>query len=126
MSRTYLNGFCDLVCSKLSGRARPALCPCRRKSPNPIPATGVLNAPAIVSWSPLLADRIGKVLDNGEFPVVLGGDCTILMGAMLALKRRGRYGLMFIDGHADFFQPEAEPNGEGASMELAWATRIRA
>jgi arginase len=62
------------------------------------------------------------VLDISEFPIVLGGDCTILMGSMLALKRRGRYGLLFIDGNADFFQPEAEPNGEGASMDLAWAT----
>ena len=24
---------------------------------------------------------------------------------MLALKRRGRFGLLFIDGHADFYQP---------------------
>ena len=36
--------------------------------------------------------------------------------------RRGRYGLLFIDGHADFYQPEAEPNGEAASMDLALAT----
>jgi arginase len=27
--------------------------------------------------------------------------------------------LVFIDGHADFYQPEAEPNGEVASMDLA-------
>ena len=62
------------------------------------------------------------MLDAGQFPVVLGGDCTIVLGSMLALKRRGRYGLLFIDGNADFFQPEAEPNGAGASMDLAWAT----
>src|SRR5262245_14353337 len=41
---------------------------------------------------------------------------------MLALKRRGRFGLLFVDGHADFYQPEANPNGEAASMELAFAT----
>jgi arginase len=69
-----------------------------------------------------LADAADAVFDMGEFAVVLGGDCTILLGPMLALRRRGRYGLLFIDGHADFFQPEAEPNGEGASMELAWVT----
>jgi arginase len=39
-----------------------------------------------------------------------------------ALRRRGRHGLFFIDGNADFFQPEAEPNGEGASMDLAFVT----
>jgi arginase len=62
------------------------------------------------------------VLDADEFPVVLGGDCSILLGPTLALKRRGRYGLLFIDGHADFYQPEADPTGEAASMDLAFAT----
>jgi arginase len=62
------------------------------------------------------------VLESGEFPVVLGGDCSILLGNLLALRRRGRYGLLFLDGHADFYQPEAEPNGEAASMDLALAT----
>jgi arginase len=32
----------------------------------------------------------------------IGGDYSILPGSMLALRRRGRYGLLFIDGHADF------------------------
>jgi hypothetical protein len=30
--------------------------------------------------------------------------------------------LLFIDGQADFFQPEAEPYGEAASMDLALVT----
>ena len=86
------------------------------------PATLTLNADAIAAWSPRLADAIARVLDAGEFPVVLGGDCSILLGATLALKRRGRFGLLFVDGHADFYQPEANPNGEAASMDLAFAT----
>ena len=53
---------------------------------------------------------------------MLGGDCSILLGTLLALRRRGRHGLLFIDGHADFYQPDAEPNGEAASMDLALAT----
>jgi len=92
------------------------------KDPTPDPESGVLNARAIAAWSPKLADAVEAVLDAGEFPVVLGGDCTIVLGSMLALRRRGRYGLFFIDGNADFFQPEAEPNGEGASMDLAFVT----
>ena len=55
-------------------------------------------------------------------PLVLGGDCTIMLGNLLALARRGRYGLLFFDGHADFYQPEANVNGEAASSELALAT----
>lgn len=86
------------------------------------PETRVLNAREIARWSPQLADAVCAVLDDGCFPVVLGGDCTIVLGSMLALRRRGRYGLFFIDGNADFFQPEAEANGEGASMDLAFVT----
>ena len=84
--------------------------------------TLTLNAPGIASYSVALADALGDVIDRGEFPVVLGGDCSILLGNLLALKRRGRYGLLFIDGHADFYNPEANPNGEAASMDLAFAT----
>src|SRR5688500_2873097 len=86
------------------------------------PATLTLNAQAIARWTPRLADAVAGVLDAGGFPLVLGGDCSIVLGPMLALRRRGRYGLLFIDGHADFYQPEANPNGEAASMDLAFVT----
>lgn len=36
---------------------------------------------------------------------------------MPVFRRRGR-----IDGNADFFQPEADPNGEGAPMDLTLVT----
>lgn len=86
------------------------------------PDTGMLNPRAIRGYSIKLADAMGSVLDKGEFPVVLGGDCSILLGNLLALRRRGRYGLLFVDGHVDFYQPEANLNGEAASSELAFAT----
>jgi arginase len=86
------------------------------------PATLTLNAHAIASWTPRLADAVEEVIDAGEFPFVLGGDCSIVLGSTLALRRRGRYGLLFIDGHTDFYQPEVNPNGEAASMDLAFAT----
>jgi arginase len=84
--------------------------------------TGILNAGSIARYSVTLADAVGGVLDRGLFPVVLGGDCSILLGPLLALRRRGRHGLLFLDGHTDFYQPSAEPTGEAASMELALAT----
>jgi arginase len=86
------------------------------------PETLTLNDREIRDYSPRLADAVGAVLDSGAFPIVLGGDCSILLGSMLALRRRGRYGLLFVDGHTDFYQPEANPNGEAASMDLAFAT----
>ena len=92
------------------------------QKPGRDPETQTLNAPAIVSWSRRLADAVEATIECGDFPVILGGDCSILLGSMLALKRRGRFGLQFIDGHTDFYQPEAEPTGEAASMDLALAT----
>jgi arginase len=84
--------------------------------------TGLLNPHGLRNYAPRLADAVGAVLDEGAFPIVLGGDCTILLGITLTLRRRGRSGLLFLDGHADFYQPEAEPTGEAASMELALVT----
>lgn len=86
------------------------------------PDTRVLNSAALVDYTRRLADAVGAVLERRECPLVLGGDCSILLGNVLALARRGRYGLLFIDGHADFYQPEANVNGQAASSELAFVT----
>ena len=82
----------------------------------------MLNTPALVDYTRRLADEVAASLDRGERPLVLGGDCSVLLGNLLALARRGRYGLLFLDGHADFYQPDANVNGQAASSELAFAT----
>jgi arginase len=87
------------------------------------PGTGFMNPAALIAYAPRLADVVGDALDRGEFPLVLGGDCSILLGTMLALRRRGRYGLLYIDGDADFYQAEVNPIGGAASAsDLALAT----
>jgi arginase len=83
------------------------------------PETLVLNPAGLRDYARQLAEKVTEVLRQKKFPVVLGGDCSNVIGCMLALRRRGRYGLFFIDGHADFYQAEANPNGEVASMDLA-------
>jgi arginase len=85
-------------------------------------ATKLLNPQGIADYSRALANAVARARGEGKFPVVLGGDCSILLGCMLAMRRDRHAGLLFLDGHADFYQPEAEPNGEAASMELALAT----
>ncbi|MGH2601595.1 MAG: arginase family protein [Dehalococcoidia bacterium] len=86
------------------------------------PATLLLNAEAIGAFSQRLAGALDPLVRRGRFPRVLGGDCSILLGALLALRRLGRYGLVFLDGHADFYQPEASTTGEVADMDLALAS----
>jgi arginase len=86
------------------------------------PETGFLNAGEVAAYTERLAAEVGRVLETGDFPLVIGGDCSILLGSSLALKRRGRHGLLFLDGHMDFYQAEANINGEAASSELALVT----
>jgi arginase len=84
--------------------------------------TGFLNPWGIADYSHRLAERVGEVLGQRDFALVLGGDCSILLGSMLALNRRGRRGLLFLDGHMDFYDQETNINGEAASSELALVT----
>jgi arginase len=87
------------------------------------PETGVMNVEALVAYSSRLADAVGEIVGTERFALVLGGDCSILLGTMLGLRRRGRYGLLYIDGHADFWQPERNPiEGAASASDLAFAT----
>ncbi|MEV8410503.1 arginase family protein [Streptomyces niveus] len=84
---------------------------------------GVFNAASIAAYTPRLADRIERHVRAGDFPLVLGGDCSIQLGASLALRRIGRYGIAAIDGSADFRHTGNSPSvGAAGGEELAIAT----
>jgi arginase len=111
-------GLADGLAARRAGRVEAAGYSAGRDS-----ETQIMNPQAIRAYSTLLADAVTAVLGEGEFPVVLGGDCSILLGTMLALRRRGRYGLLHIDGDADYYQPEINPlNGAASASDLAFAT----
>jgi arginase len=112
------HGLADQLHARHAGRVAPSTAYDTTRDPQ----TLTLNARGIAEYSVQLADAVEDIIGRGEFPILLGGDCSIVLGSTLALRRRGRYGLLFIDGHADFYQPEANPNGEAASMDLAFAT----
>lgn len=50
--------------------------------------------------------------------LVLGGDDSVISGSLLALRRRGAHGLVFLDAHTDFYPPEDSPTGEVSDSEL--------
>jgi arginase len=111
-------GLADGLAARRAGRVAA-----EGYSPLRDPQTKIMNPRALADYSSVLADAVAAILDGGEFPVVLGGDCSILLGAALALKRRGRYGLLYIDGDADFYQPEVNPlAGAASASDLAFAT----
>lgn len=109
-------GFYDKLSAKVVARVpAPAFNP-KRDS-----ATHLLNGAAIANYSRSLAQVVKPVVQSKQFPIVLGGDCSILLGNLLALRKLGRYGLFFLDGHPDFCLPENDAVGELASMDLAIA-----
>jgi arginase len=64
------------------------------------------NQAAIIEHARRLAERIDMLRADGLAPLVLGGDCSILVAAGLSLRRApGRYGLVHLDGHTDFRNP---------------------
>jgi arginase len=64
---------------------------------------------------------VGSALDRGLLPLVVGGDCPLLMGCLGAVEERhGSPGLLFVDGHEDAYGPAASPTGEAADMELGF------
>jgi len=88
--------------------------------------TRLLNGPAMRSFNLLLADVVEQAAANGELPLVLGGDCSILLGALAGQRRLGPLSLVHVDGHSDFRHPgNYEPHHElvaAAGMNLALAT----
>jgi arginase len=112
------------IIQKLTARDAGAV-PRLPYSPDADEVTGFLNGPRIAEYTTQLATRIGALLEENVFPFIIGGDCSILLGSALALRRRGRYGLCFIDGHNDFSyarDPKRRGRYTAAGLDLALTT----
>lgn len=82
--------------------------------------SGFLNEPALVAMVDAVYARVGATLRSGRFPLVYGGDCAVLLGAVPALRDAdGRAALLFVDGHEDATTMEESTTGEAANMEIA-------
>jgi arginase len=114
--------------ARLAARDAGCLTPPRYDPGGWRPGDGVCQAPQVAGYAVRLADRIGAILTAGELPLVLGGDCSILLGAAVAASRwaeadGGRPGLVFVDGHSDFRHPGNAPYvGAAAGEDLALVT----
>jgi arginase len=85
------------------------------------PAGGTRNEEEIAVYSRALAGRTAAAIEDGGFALILGGDCSILLGTLLGLHTRGPCGLAFVDGHYDFATPVISGTGGAAGMDLALA-----
>ncbi|UXW84431.1 arginase family protein [Microbacterium azadirachtae] len=82
----------------------------------------VRNQAAIIDHASRLAHRLFEIRESGQAPLVLGGDCSLLIGAGLATRVSGGGGLVHIDGHTDFRHPgNSDGVGSVAGEDLAAA-----
>jgi arginase len=111
-----------------AGAVDAGLVPAGRYVDDFVPGANQLrNHRALLEYSSRLAAELGQLIDAGSTPVVLGGDCSILLAVGEALHARGRFGLVHVDGHTDFRHPGNSPHcaslaGEdlAAAVGLHW------
>jgi arginase len=78
----------------------------------------------IIKTSRLLAEKVERVLDKGDFPICLGGDHSMALGTISGIasfckKRKLRIGVIWIDAHSDMNTDETSPTGNIHGMPLA-------
>jgi arginase len=85
-------------------------------------ATGVRALPETIAAARTLAAalRDGAAEHPGHRPLVVGGDCSLLLGVFAGI--RGEAGLWMLDGHPDYSEAAASETGETADLELAVLT----
>jgi arginase len=80
--------------------------------------------PQILEVCSRLAERVVTILEEGDFPLVLGGDHSIAMGTFAGTashyrKRGESVGLLWFDAHGDMNVPGSSPSGNIHGMPLA-------
>lgn len=71
-----------------------------------------------------VATKVGRIVERGDFPLVLGGDHSISAGtvsgiAAVAGAAKKKVGLLWIDAHGDINTPETSPSGNIHGMPVA-------
>lgn len=108
-------GLTDALGARDLGNLQVAIADPRRD-----PSTGVIGLRDLLNQSQIVRDHTQPLLADGHRPLIIGGDCTLLIGVAAAVNRiHPDAGLLFLDGHLDCYDGETSVTGEGADMELA-------
>ena len=86
------------------------------------PETGIVGSPDVLAMTAAVRAAIREMVAAGERPLVLGGCCSLVPGALAGVRdAAGAVGIANVDGHVDVYTGETSPTGEGADMPLAVA-----
>jgi len=84
------------------------------------PLTGLRNLEAVVQASAKIAEKVDKIMKEGSFPLVLGGDHSIAIGTLAGISKYFKnLGVIWFDAHGDLNTPETSPSGNIHGMPLA-------
>jgi arginase len=97
-------------------------------------ATGVIGIDGVLSTTSSVRTSTSALLRRGERPFLVGGCCTLLVGALAGARDAlGFVSLLYIDGHLDLYDGITSPTGEAADMPIsvvlgdgppAWVERV--
>jgi arginase len=85
------------------------------------PSSGLIAPEAIAEMIRAVRTEVQAIREAGAFPLVIGGDCPILLGCLGDRGLASPPGLLFVDGHEDAWPPALSTTGEAADMELGLA-----
>lgn len=83
-------------------------------------ASNLRNLKEVSEANQKLAQSVSNVVENGRFPLVLGGDHSIAIGTLAGVSRHyENLGVIWYDAHGDLNTGESSPSGNIHGMPLA-------
>jgi arginase len=84
------------------------------------PDSGVVGWPSVAALTRTVRNQVSGLLAEEKIPVLIGGCCTLLPGAVAAARDiLGPVGLAYVDGHLDLYDGVTSTTGEAADMPIA-------
>src|SRR5262249_24426571 len=82
--------------------------------------SGLLAEPLLTEMLARASAAIGLALRAGDRPLVVGGDCPVVLAALVAGRSAfGRVGRLVVGGHEDAWGPRGSPTREGGDERLS-------
>jgi arginase len=82
--------------------------------------TNLKNLQGVIEASTNLAEGVDKIIKDGHFPLVLGGDHSIAIGTLAGVSKHYKnLGVIWYDAHGDLNTGDTSPSGNIHGMPLA-------
>ncbi len=96
------------------------------RNPDSAPVAGYRHLAEVTQWCTAVRDALYETLQEGLFPVLLGGDHCLAIGSIAGIAKhcadKGTpLTVLWLDAHADFNTPETSPSGNIHGMPVAVA-----